>query len=173
MYYPEINKWIIPISAVRVSLDELAHDGNHGNEGICLWLGNRGEEGLAIVSHCVLLRGEYIKKSPMNITIQPELLREVHEKAQEHDLTLLGQIHSHAIIAGVDLSWVDKKYGVSAPGYLSVVAPGYALTPGTTLMECGIHVFMPRKGYVRLSDGEVRNRVLLEKSATCSTFTIG
>lgn len=172
-YYPEAKKWIIPESIVQVSLNELAQDGVNGNEGICLWLGNRGDDGLAEITQAVLLRGPNIEKSPLNITIKPELMREIHEKAQENKVLLIGQIHSHGEYVGTNLSWVDRKYGVSVPDYLSVVAPNYGLTQGTTLSDCGVHIFVAKKGYIRLSSREVFKRIIVDRQKRHSTLIIG
>jgi hypothetical protein len=75
-----------------------------GSEGIALWLGDRRDDGTAVVSHIVRLRGAGIRKSPLNITIEPRLLREVHHTAKAESAVLVGQIHSHGLEFGVDLS---------------------------------------------------------------------
>ena len=67
---------------------------------------------------------------------------EVHHAAQGIKRILVGQIHSHDRSYGVDLSWVDIKYGLSVPYYLSVVAPDYALNPETVWDDCGTHIYL-------------------------------
>jgi proteasome lid subunit RPN8/RPN11 len=156
-----------------VAMRELAHDGIKRIEGICLWLGNRGEDGLAAITHSVLLRGSYIEKSALNITINPKLMREVHEKAQENKVSLIGQIHSHAENVGTNLSSVDRRYGISVPGYLSVVAPNYGLTEGTAINDCGVYTYVPEKGYIRLSWREVSKRIIIDHQMQHSTLIIG
>jgi hypothetical protein len=172
-YFPKTDRWHMPLNAMEESLEEMALDGAEGNEGICLWLGNKDDGGDAIITHAVLLRGPGIVKSPANIQIAPELMRQVHEVACELDLTLVGQIHSHGSDYGISLSFVDRRYGISVPYYLSVVAPDYALRRGTTIHDCGVHVFMPGAGYVGLTSKQVKKCILLESNRSIETLTIG
>jgi len=172
-YFPKVDRWHIPFDALQTSLEEMALDGAEGNEGVCLWLGNKDDGGDATISHAVLLRGPGIVKSPANIQIAPELMRQVHEVVRELDLTLIGQIHSHGSDYGVSLSFVDRRYGISVPHYLSVVAPDYALRLGTTIQDCGVHVFMPGTGYVGLTRKQVKKCILIESHRSIETLTIG
>lgn len=172
-YFPKIDKWHIPEDAFSKSLEEMALDGVRGDEGICLWLGNREDNGNATVTHIVLLRGPGIAKSPVNIRIAPELMREVHQVAREHDVTLVGQIHSHGHDYGVSLSHTDRKYGISVPYYLSLVAPDYALKEPAKIEDYGVHVFLPKNGYARLDARQVKRSILLEVDRSVSTLTIG
>src|SRR6185312_1232176 len=121
--FPIVRRWLVPPTLLDVSLSEMALDGAKGNEGICLWLGVRNEDETATVSHLVNLRGYGLIKSPVNIQITPELMREVHTYAKSVGVQLIGQIHSHGPEYGVNLSFVDVAYGISVPYYLSVVAP--------------------------------------------------
>ena len=154
--FPAVSTWHVPKRLLDESLAEMSLDGENGNEGICLWLGIRHDrERIATISHLVKLRGTGIRKSPANIQIAPELMREVHHAAMELNLILVGQVHSHGKLYGVDLSPVDIRYGVSVPYYLSVVAPDYAMNPHTQWEECGVHVFFPERGYVRVGASDV------------------
>lgn len=173
MYFPRVDRWRVPPGVVRSSLEEMALDGETGDEGICLWLGDNDEQGGATISQLVRLRGPGIVKSPANIQIAPELMRQVHEVAQDLGVTLVGQIHSHAPWHGVSLSFVDRQYGISAPYYLSIVAPDYALNAETTLDDCGVHVFVAGSGYVRLTSDQVRRCVLTDLDSPFSILTIG
>lgn len=154
------NYWFIPEVLYQSSLEEMAIDGKKGNEGICLWLGNR-EENINRISHLILLRGEGIIKGSGNITLKPELMLEVHRAAQKEELILIGQIHSHSRLAGIDLSWTDRKYGVSVEGYLSVVAPNFA-KDNTPINKCGVHVYVKGNDYVRFSEKEIKKRMIIE-----------
>lgn len=170
-YFPEVKRWRIPEDAMNVSFVEMARDGNEGREGIALWLGKRND-GIAEVSHVVLLRGEGVVKEPDLLTVSTDLMNDVADKAIELRLTLIGQIHSHGEGYSTDLSITDRKYGVVAPFFLSVVAPDYALRPETSISECGVHVFDAQQGYRRLSGSEVSDRVALVAGAA-RTILVG
>jgi hypothetical protein len=167
--YPKVSKWLMPHDLLSASLAEMCIDGAKGNEGICLWLGIRDEDReTATISHLVKLRGPGIRKSPANIQIDPELMREVHHAAQALDRILVGQIHSHGREYGIDLSYVDIKYGISVPYYLSIVAPDYAMTPDTFWADCGTHIYLLAAGYVRVDPAGI----LSESSIPLSILTI-
>ena len=172
-YFPKIDKWRIPRDILAKSLEEMALDGVRGNEGICLWLGSRNDDGNATITHMALLRGPGIVKSPANIQIAPELMREVHEITRENELTLVGQIHSHGRGYGVSLSYWDRTYGISVPYYLSLVAPDYAMNKVTKIEDCGVHVFQPKKGYVQLGVKQVKKSVLIKAGRSVTILTIG
>jgi hypothetical protein len=161
-FFPDISKWVIPDDAWKTAFQEMASDGIKGTEGICLWLGQRRQSGIASITHCVLLRGPKITREPYNITIDPVLMREVHERAKEMELVLIGQIHSHAHDVGVDLSYVDRRYGIRVPGYLSIVAPSFCSIVNTGLQKCGVHVYTEKKGYVRLSPANIRKSIHID-----------
>jgi hypothetical protein len=168
--FPKISKWLVPERLLDESLAEMCLDGRNGDEGICLWLGVRNEqECTATISHLVRLRGSGIRKSPGNIQIEPRVMREVHHAAQELRLILVGQIHSHGRSYGVNLSYVDIKYGVSVPYYLSVVAPDYAMTAKTQWKDCGTHIYFPGTGYKRVSPGGV---IAVQSSLNLAVVTV-
>jgi proteasome lid subunit RPN8/RPN11 len=143
---------------LQTSISEMAPDGARGREGVALWLG-RQEAGIVRVTHVVGLRGPGIVKRADHLSISAELLDDVTDIAIELGTYLVGQIHSHP--AGwVDLSEADKRYGIQAPGYLSVVAPHFAQDPRTRPGQCGFHVFNGRK-WRRLGSWERPWRVAL------------
>src|SRR3546814_10054305 len=80
-------------------------------------------------------------------------MNEVTDVAVDLGMTLIGQVHSHPGTF-VDLSIPDRKYGIKVPGFLSVVAPHYATRPGTSIANCGVHVFDRDRGYERLPRSE-------------------
>jgi hypothetical protein len=171
-YFPKTNRWLIPEAALVRSREEMALDGRQGNEGTSLWLGTklRGE---ARLTHLVFLRGAGIFKSPYNIQVTPELMREVHEKALAIGAILIGQIHSHHRHCGVDLSPTDHAYGIRVPYFLSVVHPEYAQTESTGISDCGVHVFLPKKGFVRLSDKEVAKQIVIDPKLSIEILIVG
>ena len=171
-FFPKIDKWLIPGEALKRSQDELAVDGRNGKEGICLWLGKK-DQGMATLSHLVYLRGAGVIKHPANVQVTPELMRDVHDEAMTHGVILIGQIHSHSRRFGVNLSLTDHRYGIRVPYFLSVVCPDYGQTNPTTIFDCGVHVFLPEKGYVRLINNEIREKILLTPQTNIPILTVG
>src|SRR2546422_785689 len=72
-FFPKINRWRLPATVLAQSMAEMAIDGREGNEGTCFWLGRR-EDGEANVSHLVFLRGNGVRKSPLNVRVSAELM---------------------------------------------------------------------------------------------------
>lgn len=171
-YFPAIKKWIIPEAAITESFKEMALDGILGNEGITLWLGKRND-GQAEITHLVALRGPGIIKKPAVLIIGPDLFNSVTDITIELNVALIGQIHSHGPWHGTELSITDKRYGLSVPSYLSVVAPDYALNPKRDLSSCGIHVFEPGVGYRRLLPVEVKERIQVIRGNEIPFITVG
>jgi len=161
-YYPQVDEWLIPEEALSLSFQEMARDGLRGNEGIALWLGER-KGGHATVSHVLALRGRGVIKRPDFLSISPDYMNAITDFAIGQDLVLVGQIHSHGPLHGVNLSPTDTQFGVQVPGYLSIVAPDYALRPPQGVDYCGVHVFDFGQGYRRLSLAEVVQRVKVTK----------
>lgn len=153
-------------------MTEMAMDGRNGNEGTCFWLGKR-VNGEAEIGHVVFLRGSGIQKSPLNVRVSAELMRELHERAEALGLTLVGQIHSHSSLCGIDMSQSDHAYGISVPYFLSVICPSFAQDPATSLFDCGVHVCLPARGYVRLLQKEVKRKIILMPDLVAGTTLVG
>jgi hypothetical protein len=170
-YFSTIDCWRIPEGAIPRSLEEMAQDGESGNEGIVLFLGHH-QQLTAEITHLIGLRGPGIQKFPNLINIYPPLLNDVTDLALELKVRLIGQVHSHAPECGVDLSRTDRTYGIRAPYFLSLVAPDYALSHAS-IDSWGIHVFMEAKGYVRLSREGVNRRIKVVPGATIPFITVG
>ena len=171
-YFPEVGCWRIPDSALALSLTEMARDGRAGNEGVALWLGQR-EAGDAAITHVVALRGPGVIKRPAFLCIEPWLLNEVTDAAIAHSVTLIGQIHSHGPGLSTDLSYTDRQGGLAVPHYLSVVAPDYALRPGIRIEDCGLHEFVPKRRYARLTAADVSRRVGVVAGGSVVLLTVG
>lgn len=171
-FFPRVHRWHLPEPALTDSLAELASDGRDRKEGIVLWLGRR-VDGDAAVSHLVLLRGPGIVRRPDLLRIVPALINDVTDLAIEFGVSLVGQIHSHGPGGGTDLSRTDRSQGISAPYYLSVVAPHFALKPRTRIADCGVHVFEPDLGYRRLSNAEVADRIAVSPGDRLPVLTVG
>lgn len=57
-----------------------------------------------------------------------------------------------------NLSYPDRYLGMCEPGYLSLVAPDFALRVGTKLEDCGVHVHEGVDGWRRLGVAETQRR---------------
>lgn len=137
----------------------MAHYGIRGKEGIALWLGRR-IGGRAEITHVVALRGSGVIRKPDLLRISDGLINDVTDLAIERGVSLVGQIHSHGTGYGINLSPTDRKYGISVPYYLSLVAPHYGTRLGTPINKCGIHVFEPGgAGFRRLPANEAGRRI--------------
>lgn len=164
--------WRVPTSALRLSLTEMAHDGRDGNEGVALWLGRRDESAVE-VTHVVALRGSDVEKAPDLLRIGSQSMNDVTDLAIAHKAMLVGQIHSHGPRYGVNLSPTDRQYGISVPGYLSLVAPDYALRPGTKIIDCGVHLFEASIGWRWLRRDEVQRRITMTEGANVPLLIAG
>jgi len=154
------SHWRIPQSAMQLSLKEMALDGASGCEGVALWLGRHAGD-IVSITHVVALRGSGVRKAPDLLQISADLINDVTDLAIEHRATLVGQIHSHGRLFGTNLSRTDKQMGIAVPGFLSVVAPDYAMRPATAIADCGIHLFEPPSGWRRLAQGEITARIVM------------
>ena len=171
-YFPRIATWVLPDHTLQASLEEMARDGQAGNEGIALWLG-RQTDADAEVTLVVGLRGLGVIKRPDQLRIASWLLNEVTDLALERGVSLLGQIHSHEEGYGTDLSPTDRTYGIAVPYFLSVVAPGFGLHAETRLADCGVHIFEPRLGYRRLPPAEVAQRIHVLPDISAEFLLVG
>ena len=156
--------WQMPSYVWDQSFADMAQDGRRDCEGVAMWLG-RVEGTVAIVDRTVLLRGAGVIKRPNQLVLTADLVNAVADLAINHDRILVGQIHSHGRFAGTDLSYPDRHMGIVAPGYLSVVAPDYALRPWTAPEECGVHIHEGPLGWRRLGIAEIGERFRLTDAA--------
>jgi len=171
-FYPPVESWLLPRAALDASMREMAIDGRLGREGVALWLGKR-EGGSAAVSHVVVLRGPGVIKRRDLLQISADLLNDVTDVAIELGLMLVGQIHSHGLEFGTNLSNTDRRYGIMVPDYLSVVAPDFALRNSTTITDCGVHVFVAGSGYRRFPTNEIIQRVHVSDVSEVPVLTVG
>lgn len=171
-FFPTVESWRIPESAMVDSLHEMARDGAAGNEGIALWLGRRHSK-KAEVTHLVALRGPGVLKQPDLLIVESWLLNDVADVTIELGVTLVGQIHSHGDGYSTDLSFTDRRYGIAVPYYLSLVAPDYAMKEGTGIADCGVHVFEPGVGYRCLLPVEIAQRIHIVSGPRLPMITVG
>ena len=165
------TSWHIPRAVLQFSMTEMALDGRIGCEGVALWLGSKSGT-IVAVSHVVILRGSGVLKRPDYLRISAELLNDVADIALERDCYLVGQIHSHPIGCGVGLSDADRRYGISIPGYLSVVAPDFAQRLDAPIREFGFHIFDNRQ-WRRFRDAERMQRISIADNGPASILVVG
>lgn len=172
VFFSKVTKWLFPADALEVAMSELRLDGARSTEGIALWLGHRNS-GVASVTHMVYLRGSGLLKTEYHIRVSQDLFNEVTDSAINLGMTLIGQIHSHPSAAGVGMSESDVSGTPQVPYYLSIVAPDLAMRARTELVDCGVHIFDPKKGFRRLSSRVVRKRVTFEAGERIQRITMG
>lgn len=165
------TSWRIPRSAIELSMTEMARDGRAGCEGVALWLGSQTGTSVT-VARVVVLRGPGVFKRPDYLRISAELLNDVADVALECDCYLVGQVHSHPIGFGVDLSVADRRYGISINGYLSVVAPDFAQRLDAPIEEFGFHVF-DRGQWRRFVNAEREQRIEIVDGEISSVVAVG
>ncbi len=171
-YFETPTQWRIPEEAIRHSLTEMAIDGALRHEGVAMWLG-KYEGKTAVVTHVAALRGPGVRKAPDQLLISADLVNDLTDKAIELGLVLIGQIHSHGPMHGTSLSLTDRRYGISVPGYLSAVAPDYAMRPSTSIDDCGVHVFEKGRGWIRLMPEQVAKRVFVVPGPRVPVLFVG
>lgn len=169
--YDPVDAWRIPSCVLTDSIAEMAPDGKRGCEGIVLWLGVIAQC-TATITHLVGLHGPKVVKRPDQLRIDPDLFNQLADLTEKLGSMLLGQIHSHPGTF-VDLSDVDRRYGVSTPHYLSVVAPYYAQDTSVGWAQCGVHVFHPTEGFQRLSPAQVATRIQIVSNARTPLIRLG
>ena len=153
------RRWRLPRQAVDLSFREMAEHGAGGNEGIVFWLGTIDGPEVSI-THVVAIRGPGIVREPLFLQISAGAVNALTDAAVGLGAVLVGQIHAHP--GGfVDLSATDRRLGISFPNYLSVVAPEYAQRPEAPVADCGVHIFCPPRGFIRLSAAEACQRLLV------------
>jgi proteasome lid subunit RPN8/RPN11 len=154
--------WTLPNNLLDVSVELMRPHGRIGNEGLALWLGT-AEGSQARVTHIVALHGRGLQSSPVQLRLSWNAMSQLTDLAGELGTYLVGQIHSHPGHF-LDLSDVDRTYGIRCQDYLSVVCPHYAQRAVTSFGECGVHLF-DGGAYRRLSDTEVARRIALSAAA--------
>ncbi len=157
-----LRTWNIADFVWQQSLQEMARDGRYGREGLCLWFAHAEEaeeqSSNIEITRAAILRGPGIRRAPLSIRIDPALLSELTDRADDAGLMLVGQVHGHPNDF-TDLSAVDCELGFRVSDFLSVVAPEYGTDPMTPLHRCGLHVYETPSGYRRMGLDEARQRI--------------
>jgi hypothetical protein len=170
-FFPAIQRWNIPLSAWHAAFCEMAIDGRLGNEGTAFWIGKR-ENGVANVTSLAIIRGNGIHKRPDLIVIADVIMHQLTDVISGSKNCVLGQIHSHGISYGVDLSKTDREHTLSVPGFISIVAPNFALEIAPPA-ACGIHVYESDTGFRRFTSDETQHRIVLSNTSFGPIVTVG
>lgn len=152
------TKWRFPEDLLTKSLAVMKPHGVRGNEGLALWLG-REDEGIVGITHVISVVGRGVRGSPLQLRLSLACMEAITNLADRVGSYLVGQIHSHPARM-LDLSEVDRIYGIRIQNYLSLVCPCYAQLVTLSIDECGVHLF-DQGSYRRLHDEEVRSRIHL------------
>jgi hypothetical protein len=156
-------RWRFPKDLLAKSLAVMKPHGAHGNEGLALWLG-RKEEGAVAITHVISISGRGVRNSPLQLRLSLTCMEAITNLADKVKSYLVGQIHSHPARM-LDLSEVDKIYGIRIQNYLSLVCPYYAQISTLSIEECGVHLF-DQGNYRRFHGEEVRRRIHLTQNHT-------
>lgn len=148
--------WALPSNLLADSVEIMRPNGLHGNEGLALWLGDE-HDGTARVTHILRLYGGGFVAGPLQLSLSMRAIARITDLSDELGLYWVGQIHSHPGTF-VDLSRVDRAFGVKVQDYLSVVCPHYAQARTNDLDDCGVHVF-DDGAYRRFNRREVAGRI--------------
>lgn len=149
-------RWHFAKDLLAKSLAVMRPKGELGNEGLALWLGSQDGKDVT-VTHMISIVGRGIRSSPLQLRLSLASMEAVTNLADQIGCYLVGQIHSHPARM-LDLSDVDKTYGIRIQGYLSLVCPHYAQLRTLAVADCGVHLF-DRGAYRRLRPDEVRRRI--------------
>jgi hypothetical protein len=158
--------WEFPEDLIARSREAMAPYGLKGHEGLALWFGSEAD-GVIRVTHLVLPFGEGLRTHPLRLDLSMPAMSRLTRLAGELDRYWLGQIHSHPGEM-LDLSAVDKAFGIHVQDYLSLVCPFYAQRATTLVEECGVHLF-DRGGYRRMRGIEIKQRI---KTLACQVQVI-
>lgn len=151
------KEWLLPSDLISVSTTIMRPNGLRGCEGLALWFGNQLEQQTKI-THVVALHGPGIQCRPLQLQLSYRALEKLTDLGDHLQAHLVGQIHSHPD-RFLDLSEVDRIYGIRLQDYLSLVCPHYAQADTRSVDDCGVHVF-DAGGYRRLPVWEASQRLL-------------
>jgi len=118
----------IPRAVVEETAEALREYGEHGCEGLVLWVGRIVDKGTvtdARVTHCVVPPQRSIRSEDgVGYFVSSETLFELNRVLSERQLRLLAQVHSHPTDAYH--SSTDDRYAiVTAQGGFSIVVPDF------------------------------------------------
>jgi len=152
--------WDLPRDLIAKSVEHMRRYGARGHEGLGLWYG-KDLEGIVTITHLVLPYGPGLVTHPLHLSLSMRGMSRLTRLAREHDCYWAGQIHSHPGTM-LELSAVDREFGIRVQDYLSVVCPYYAQRDTHTMSQCGVHSF-EGGAYRRLNSSEVAKRICISE----------
>lgn len=153
--------WTLPKDLLSASVQVMRPQGAIGNEGLGLWFGTADDDEVS-VTHLVAVHGRGFASAPLQLRLSWRAMSTLTNLADKLGVYLVGQIHSHPGQM-LDLSEVDREFGIRCQGYLSFVCPYYAQRDITAVDECGVHVF-DAGHYRRLDRREAAARIKISNS---------
>jgi proteasome lid subunit RPN8/RPN11 len=133
--------------------------GEHGCEGLVLWVGTVEEKSAAITRVVVPEQNSIKSESGVGYFVEQPALFRLSQFLRDEKLRLIAQVHSHPTDAYH--SDTDDRYAiVTEEGGFSLVVPDFARRP-MTLDECAIYRLM-RGSWIELSTPIVRDVFLVE-----------
>jgi hypothetical protein len=136
----------------RVADEAQAHlraVGENGFEGFALWAGVRSGQSFFVKEAIIPAQSGYRSAEGVCVYVGPEELHRINVWLYEHEMTLIGQLHSHPEEAFH--SDTDDTFPIATTlGALSLVLPNYARRP-FVLAECAIYRLMPTTGWTPMS----------------------
>lgn len=154
-----LRRWSLPQDLLRCSMAAMQPLGAKGREGLALWFGTLGEQGVAEITHLVEPFGPGFSSTPLYLRLSMRAIGQLTEFADSTGVILIGQIHSHPGTF-VDLSELDVRQGFRFQDFLSVVCPHYAQRKNTAFEDCGAHVF-DGGTYRRMGQAEIQARLVI------------
>jgi hypothetical protein len=100
------------------------------------------------------------------LELDAAVINDLTDALLERELYLIGQVHSHPPGCSVSMSDTDKRFGIVAPDFLSVIVPDYARQDWQRRASWGVHVYEPAAGWRRLAVPEATKRLILTNEAS-------
>lgn len=147
-----MTKLQVPMRVLQDSLDILHRAGAHEHEGIVLWLGQRGRD-----HSPVKLAYEPVHAADIDyFHIPPEGMRALMKQLDEHDFSILAQVHSHpgaAFHSEADDKWAIVRHR----GALSLVLPHFArnVRPASFLQQVAVFSLTSADEWVQVSSRSI------------------
>jgi proteasome lid subunit RPN8/RPN11 len=153
-----ISRLHVPNEALSHTQQVLRRYGDHGCEGLVLWVGTVDETEAHITRVVVPDQNPIKSESGVGYFVKQPALFQLAQFLRKEKLRLIAQVHSHPTDAYH--SETDDRYAiVTEDGGFSLVVPDFARR-AMTLEECAIYRLM-RGSWIELSEAIVRDVFLV------------
>ena len=153
---PTLRNYVIPQHVLDQTREFLRERGEHGVEGVVLWLGEIVDDETGAVL-AAFVPEQIGRRSELGVSVEVTaegLTRLISDLPA--GVFVLIRVHSHPTDAyHSDLD--DDNMLISHPNAISIVVPDYAHDP-ITLARCSINELRHRQGWVELDPADVRSR---------------